>query len=78
MPESHLTSKGQITLPKAIREHLKVKTGDLVAFRVEENGQVTVSAVNAPLNSLKGIVPVADGRAVSLESMELAIRKRVR
>ena len=55
MPESHLTSKGQITLPKAIRDHLKVKSGDVVSFSVESDGRVTVSAVTAPVTSLKGI-----------------------
>ncbi len=35
-----LTSKGQITIPTAIREHLGVGTGDKVAFVVEEDGSV--------------------------------------
>lgn len=32
---SRLTSKGQITLPKAVREALDLHTGDRVIFRVE-------------------------------------------
>ncbi|MBT9588800.1 AbrB/MazE/SpoVT family DNA-binding domain-containing protein [bacterium] len=77
MPESHLTSKGQITLPKAIRDHLKVKSGDVVSFSVESDGRVTVSAVTAPVTSLKGMV-AAPTLPVTLEEMQQAVRKRFR
>lgn len=36
-----ITSKGQVTIPKAIRDDLGVKPGDEVDF-VKENGAVTV------------------------------------
>lgn len=77
MAEAHLSSKGQLTLPKVIREHLKVKRGDLVSFVVESNGQVTVSAVTAPVSSLRGMIP-APNPPVTLEDMDQAIRKRKR
>jgi AbrB family looped-hinge helix DNA binding protein len=32
-----LTSKGQITVPKAVRDSLALKPGDPVLFRVEDN-----------------------------------------
>jgi len=38
-----LRAKGQITIPKEIREHLKLKTGDSVIFSIEENGELVVS-----------------------------------
>lgn len=75
MPQTHLSSKGQLTLPKEIRDYLKVNTGDLIAFTVEPNGQVTVTAVTAPVTSLKGLVrPPAS--PVSVEDMNSAIRGR--
>lgn len=37
-----LTSKSQVTLPKAIREHLKVAPGDAVNFRIVADGGVRV------------------------------------
>ncbi|MDP9373107.1 MAG: AbrB/MazE/SpoVT family DNA-binding domain-containing protein [Chloroflexota bacterium] len=39
-----LTSKGQITIPAAIRKHLGVDTGDKVAFVIEEDGSVQLRA----------------------------------
>jgi len=77
MPDAHLTSKGQITLPKSIREHLQVKCGDVVSFSIDGNGQVVVSAVTAPITSLRGIV-AAPARPVSVEEMRQATRKRAR
>lgn len=38
-----ITSKGQITLPKAIRQALGVDTGGKVTFNLSENGQITVT-----------------------------------
>ncbi len=75
MPQAHITSKGQITLPKAIRDHLKVKAGDLVAFSVDSQGKVTVEAVTVPITTLKGMI-CAPKVPVSLESMDAAIRRR--
>ena len=38
-----MTAKGQITLPKAIRQALGVDVGAKVAFELRENGQIVVS-----------------------------------
>ena len=37
-----LTSKSQVTLPKAIRDHLRVAPGDAVNFRIIADGSVRV------------------------------------
>ena len=37
-----LTTKSQVTLPKAIREHLRVAPGDAVDFRIVADGTVRV------------------------------------
>jgi len=39
---SRLTSKAQTTIPKAVREALGAKPGDVMAYTVE-NGRVTVT-----------------------------------
>jgi len=74
MPETQLTSKGQITLPKEIRDYLKVKSGDRVCFFVEKDGRVTVSPATQPVSSLKGMISAQ--KRVSLEEMDGAIRRR--
>ena len=42
-----MTAKGQITLPKAIRQALGVDVGARVAFELHENGRVVVSRADA-------------------------------
>lgn len=68
MPYAKITSKGQITLPKAVRERLRVGPGDRVAFHVEQDGVVTLEAATIDLRSLIGSVksPV---QGVTVEQM---------
>lgn len=51
MPTIHelatITSKGQITLPKPIRQVLGVDAGGKVAFDLHEDGQIVVSRADA-------------------------------
>jgi antitoxin PrlF len=57
---ARLTSKGQITLPKAIRDALGLQEGDRVVFRVERG--YAVLARTADLLELAGSVPVPPER----------------
>jgi AbrB family looped-hinge helix DNA binding protein len=75
MSTSTLTSKGQITLPKTIRERLHLRAGDKVEFIVLDDGRVELIPVTAPVTRLKGMVPPPK-KPVSLEAMETAIRRR--
>ena len=74
MPTSTLTSKGQLTLPKPIRERLNVRPGDRVEFRLTEEGQVMVEAASRDLRTLRGILKAGDVR-LTLEQMDEAARK---
>lgn len=40
---SIVTSKGQVTIPKRIRDHLGIKPGTAVNFELNQAGQVVVS-----------------------------------
>jgi len=51
-----VTSKGQVTLPKSVRESLQLKAGDRVLFRVL-NGRAVLAKV-ADFLELAGSVPV--------------------
>lgn len=46
MYKSTITSKGQITVPKEIREHLKINTGDTVVFNKNEDNSITFERDN--------------------------------
>ena len=69
---STLTSKGQITVPKAIREKLGLQSGDRVEFFIDESGEVIMVPVTTSISALKGLVP-KPAKPVSLEEMQRAI-----
>jgi len=69
--EAAITSKGQMTLPKPIREHLRVKPGDRVKFFIHPDGTV-VLLPKVPVTALRGILKW-QGRPASLEEMDTAI-----
>lgn len=73
MPKATVTYKGQITLPKAVREQLGVRPGDRVSFREIEGGVIVVEADTVDLADLKGALrPRRHG--VTVEQMNHAIR----
>ena len=57
---ARVTSKGQVTVPKAVREALGIEEGDAVVFRVE--GKRAVLAKTADFLSLAGSVKVPAAR----------------
>ena len=69
--ESALTSKGQATIPKAIREHLGLKPGDRVKFFVNPDGSVAILP-KIPVSALRGIVK-SRWRPVTIKEMEDAV-----
>lgn len=75
MPTAIVTSKGQITIPLAVREKLGLDTGDRVEFIDLGDGQFGLVPATEEIQSLKGAVrrPV---RPVSVDAMNRAIRKR--
>ena len=64
--ESAITSKGQATIPKAVRDHLGLHAGDRVKFFIHPDGTV-VLLPKLPVSALRGIVKAT--RTVSLEEM---------
>jgi AbrB family looped-hinge helix DNA binding protein len=73
MPSATLTSKNQLTLPREIRELLKVEPGKRVLFRVLENGEVRVEPETLPISALKGILKSPLARPPTIEEMDDAI-----
>ena len=75
MPRRTLTSKGQITLPKAVREALHLDTGDRVDFQLRSDGVVELRPETGDLLGLFGSLKSPKSRPVSLEKMRQAVRK---
>jgi AbrB family looped-hinge helix DNA binding protein len=68
--ESALSIKGQATIPKAIRDHLHLESGDRIKFFVHPDGSVVILP-KLRVTALKGIVRPRS-RRVSIDEMENA------
>ena len=73
MASATVTSKGQITLPKSVRERLGIEAGDRVEFVESEEGFLVVPATR-DIRSLKGIVG-RPKKPVTVDDMNSAIEK---
>lgn len=72
--EATLTSKGQVTIPKTVRDALHLRTGDRLDFILEPDGTVRVLPITGSVKRLKGMLP-KPARALTLEEMDEAIAK---
>ena len=72
MPTATLTSKGQTTIPKVIRDHLKLKPGDKISFKIED-GRVVLGAKNRSVLELAGVLKRPGEKAFTIEEMNEAI-----
>lgn len=78
MSTTTLTSKGQITLPKSIRERLALKVGDRLRVSTDRHGRVTLVRERAPAaGDLYGVLQrLAPATPVSIDAMRVAVRQR--
>ena len=56
-----LTSKGQLTLPKAIRDEMKLDAGSKLDFNLQEDGTLTARPMRS-VSSLFGMVKLPRGK----------------
>jgi AbrB family looped-hinge helix DNA binding protein len=70
-----LTSKGQTTIPKDVRQHLGLEPGDRIEFVLTEDKTVLLRPATRAVTDLKGFLPKPP-KAVTVEAMNAVIRKR--
>ena len=80
MPQATLTSKGQVTLPKAVRERLRLEKGDRIDFSIDDQGRL----IGVPERRGEGqtsagaLRHLAKKQPISVEEMDAAVRGRYR
>jgi antitoxin PrlF len=78
MSVSMVTIKGQTTIPKKIRDHLKIQPGDRIDFVIDNNGKVVLEPATLDVKELEGILYKPGMKKVSVEEMKKAVRRRFR
>jgi len=67
--ESTLTSKGQTTVPKAIRESLRLKPGDRITFTPMPDGTVLMRVKNKSVMNLAGTLRRRGRKVLPVEQL---------
>jgi AbrB family looped-hinge helix DNA binding protein len=68
--EAKLSSKGQVTIPKAVRDRLQIKPGDRVKLFLQPNDVIILTKI--PTARLKRMIPKPP-KPVSLQEIDRAI-----
>lgn len=78
--QAKVTSKGQITLPKRIRESLSIRTGDRLEFAFEPANKILIRKKKQPGSSggcaRRFLDP--DQRPITVDQQDAAIRNHMR
>jgi len=78
MPVSTVTSKGQVTIPKAIRDRLGLAEGDKLEFTLDERERI-VARPRRATGRVEGILrEYARAKPVTVEEMNRAVRERAK
>jgi AbrB family looped-hinge helix DNA binding protein len=76
MATATLSSKGQLVVPKAIRDALGLKPGSEVDFVVLDSGDVVLRPAVEDVRGLKGLLRRFARTPLSIDEMDEAIRRR--
>ena len=67
--DATLTSKGQTTIPKGIRDSLGMKSGDRIMFTLMPDGTVLMRLKNKSIMSLAGSLRKKGSKAVPVDRL---------
>ncbi len=71
-----MTSKGQVTLPKQLRETLKLEPGSKLDFTLQDDGSIRLRAVSSDPLAIVGILPPPKRKRVTDAEIRAAIAQR--
>ena len=78
MATATLTTKGQVTIPKEIREGLKLQTGDKIEIIVTGKREALIRPISKKVDEIFCKLHKPGRKTVTLDAMDDAIRNRVK
>ncbi len=78
MAVATLTTKGQVTIPKEIRDSLKLNSGDKIEIIITQEREAIIRPVSKKVDEIFCKLRQPGQKAVSLEAIDNAIRNRMR
>ncbi len=77
MALAKLTSKGQVTIPKAVRDSLGLHAGDKVEFVITESREALLRPITKKVDDVFGKLYKPGRKPISVEKMNAGIRKKM-
>ncbi len=75
MSQSTITSKGQITIPKDVRNILHLESGSKVDFFVNDNGEAIMRPLSKTTDEVFGILSSKKRVKISVKDIDRKIKK---
>lgn len=76
---STVTQKGQVTIPKSVRDNLHLVTGDKIEFVLNDRGEVVIKPVTRKVAEVAGLLSkYKKSQPVSIEAMDQAVAQYLR
>ena len=72
-----LTSKGQITLPKEIRDRLGLDAGSMLDFQVLADNTITARTIKPDARRIRGLLKSPHAGPLTVEQMDAGIAKHL-
>jgi AbrB family looped-hinge helix DNA binding protein len=73
-----ITTKGQVTIPKSVRDSLMLSTGDKIEFVVTNKREALIRPVSKKVDDVFGILHKPGRKTVSVEEIDEKIRQRMK
>ena len=73
-----LTNKGQVTIPKTVRNSLHLHAGDKVEFVITEDKEALLRPVTRKVDDVFGRLHKPGRKPVSIDKMDHGIRQKMR
>lgn len=78
MVSATLTSKGQLTIPKAVRDSLRLHSGDRLAFIVHGDTEAVLKPMTKSVDEVFGRLYTPEQSHKSVEEMNDAVAEQMR
>jgi AbrB family looped-hinge helix DNA binding protein len=78
MAVATITTKGQVTIPKSVRDSLMLSTGDKIEFVVTDKREALIRPISKKVDEVFGILHKPGRKIVSVEEMDATIRQKMK
>ena len=78
MPSAKITTKGQVTIPKMIRDSLLLNTGDKIEFVITNKREALIRPISKKVDEVFGNLHNPKRKAISVEEINTKLRRKIK